>query len=227
MQQVRQQPEFRRTLAGKAVLNHALAPSVRRSVPYAACNDAHQWRLRPRPQRQLEQIQGDRVRAFEIAAAVGEQKDGALPVEPPYGHWFGLLGGQIHAYAVVDSAVIVESGGKPHTARIDKCNRTGIDTALGPPGRLPFDDPLDLAWAIVDLALTRDKPTVVTDLHAHGVKVIADSSAWRYRETSTFAIDSMTNVPYAPGEPLGATGTSIADFIERELRVQEACHVDA
>ena len=28
--------------------------------------------------------------------------------------------------------------------RIDKRNWTGADSALGPPGRLPFDDPLDL-----------------------------------------------------------------------------------
>lgn len=71
------------------------------------------------------------------------------------------------------------------------------------------------------------KPTVVTDLHAHGVKVIADPSAWRYRETSTFAIAAMTNVPYAPAEPLGAIGNSIADFVEAELRHQEASQVDA
>ncbi len=111
--------------------------------------------------------------------------------------------------------------------RIDKRNWTGVDSALGPPGRLPFDDPLDLPWAIVDLALAHHKPTVVTDLHARGVKVIADSSAWRYRETSTFAIAAMTNVPYAPVEPLGTTGSSIANFVEAELRFQEACQVDA
>lgn len=111
--------------------------------------------------------------------------------------------------------------------RIDKRNWTGVDSALGPPGRLPFEDPLDLAWGIVDLALAHRKPTVVTDLHAHGVKVLADSSAWRYRESSTFAVEAMMSLPYAPPEPIGTIGSSIADFVEAEIRHQEASQVDA
>jgi hypothetical protein len=111
--------------------------------------------------------------------------------------------------------------------RIDKRNWTGVDSALDPPGRLPFDDPLDLSWSIVDHALAHRRPTVIADLHAHGVNVLADSSAWRYRETSTFAVDAMMNLPYSPSEPIGTVGSSIAKFVEAELRSQEACHADA
>ncbi len=111
--------------------------------------------------------------------------------------------------------------------RIDKRNWTGVDSALGPPGRRPFDDPLDLPWAIADLSFTHRKPTIVTDLHAHGVKVLADSSAWRYREASTFSIEAMMSVPYAPIDPLGAHGTSIVEYVKADLRHQEARQVDA
>ncbi len=72
--------------------------------------------------------------------------------------------------------------------RLDKRNWPGVDRALGPPGRLPLDEPLDLPWVIVDLAWVVGKPFGRPGLHAHGVKVIADASAWGYREYATFSI---------------------------------------
>ena len=111
--------------------------------------------------------------------------------------------------------------------RLDKRNWAGVDRALGPPGRLPLDEPVDLPWVIVDLAWVMGKPSVVQALHAHGVKVIADSSAWRYREYATFSIDAMSRAPYAPSDPIGAPGAELRSFVEEVLRAQCRSGVDA
>ncbi len=65
--------------------------------------------------------------------------------------------------------------------RIDKRNWTGVDRTLGPPGRLPLGDGLELPWAITDHAYAHKLSSMVGALHDHDVKVICDSSAWRYR----------------------------------------------
>ena len=70
--------------------------------------------------------------------------------------------------------------------RIDKPNWAGVDRAPGPAGRLPLGDGLDLGWAIVDQAYARLRPSMPKDLRDHGVGLICDSSAWRYREVATF-----------------------------------------
>ena len=73
--------------------------------------------------------------------------------------------------------------------RIDQRNWSGVDRALGPPGRLPLEGaPLDVPWAILDLAWVRTKPAVLADLRGHGVHVLLDGSGWRYREPATFDI---------------------------------------
>src|SRR5438046_2877427 len=111
--------------------------------------------------------------------------------------------------------------------RLDKRNWAGVERALGPPGRLPLDEAVDLPWVIVDLAWVTGKPSVVEALHAHGVKVIADSSAWRYREYATFSIDAMSRAPYAPSDPIGAPGAELRSFVEEVLRAQCRTGVDA
>jgi hypothetical protein len=111
--------------------------------------------------------------------------------------------------------------------RLDKRNWAGVDRALGPPGRLPLDEPVDLPWVIVDLAIGMGKPSVVQALHAHGVKVHADSSAWRYREYATFSVDAMSRAPYAPSDPIGARGADLRSFVEEVLRAQCRIGVDA
>jgi hypothetical protein len=111
--------------------------------------------------------------------------------------------------------------------RIDKRNWSGIDRALGPAGRLPLDDPLELPWVILDLAWALGKPSIVDALHAHGVRVIGDASAWRYREQATFTIETMATAPYAPTAPIRSDGTAIRSFVEHVLRAQAEIGVDA
>jgi hypothetical protein len=111
--------------------------------------------------------------------------------------------------------------------RIDKRNWSGIDRALGPPGRLPLDDPLELPWLIVDLAWALGKPSIIDALHAHGVRVIGDASAWRYREQATFTIETMATAPYAPTAPIDSDGAAIRSFVEHVLRAQAQIGADA
>jgi len=111
--------------------------------------------------------------------------------------------------------------------RIDKRNWTGVDRALGPPGRLPLGDGLELPWAIADHAYAHKLPSMVRALHDHDVKVICDSSAWRYREVPTFGIEAMTAPPYAPKEPIGQVDDAFRRFVEADLRAQGEIGADA
>src|SRR5258708_4050494 len=90
--------------------------------------------------------------------------------------------------------------------RIDQRNWSGVDRALGPPGRLPLEgSPLAVPWVIVDLAWVRTKPSVLADLRGHGVRVLLDGHGWRYREFATFGVAKLTSQPYAPPAPLEAS----------------------
>lgn len=111
--------------------------------------------------------------------------------------------------------------------RVDKRNWSGIDRARGPPGRLPLDDPLDLQWVIVDLSWALAKPSIIDALHAHGLKAIGDPSAWRYREHTTFTIETMATAPYAPTAPIGSERATLRSFVERVLGAQCESGVDA
>lgn len=104
--------------------------------------------------------------------------------------------------------------------RIDKRNWTGVDRALGPAGRLPLGDGVDLPWAVVDHAYACARPSMREALTAHDVRLIVDASAWRYRETATFAVDSMTAAPYAPSEPIDGRGDALRHLVESDLRSQ-------
>lgn len=110
--------------------------------------------------------------------------------------------------------------------RIDKRNWTGVDRALGPPGRLPLGDGVELDWAIVDHAYARARPSMPEALASHGVKTIVDSSAWRYREQPTFDVDAMASAPYAPDSPL-THRDDIRQFVEADLRSQCELGADA
>lgn len=103
--------------------------------------------------------------------------------------------------------------------RIDKRNWTGVDRALGPPGRLPLGDGVELDWAIVDHAYARTRPSMPEALASHGVKTIVDSSAWRYREEATFDVGAMASAPYAPSSPL-IERDDVRSFVEADLRSQ-------
>ena len=110
--------------------------------------------------------------------------------------------------------------------RIDKRNWTGVDRALGPPGRLPLGDGVELDWAIVDHAYAKAKPSMAAALASHGIKTIVDSSAWRYREQPTFDVDAMASAPYAPASPL-IERDDIRQFVEADLRSQSELGADA
>ena len=110
--------------------------------------------------------------------------------------------------------------------RIDKRNWTGVDRALGPPGRLPLGDGVELDWAIVDHAYARARPSMPEALVSHGVKTIVDSSAWRYREQPTFDVDAMATAPYAPASPL-VERVDVRRFVEADLRSQCELGADA
>ncbi|MGD9996594.1 MAG: hypothetical protein AB7L17_11825 [Ilumatobacteraceae bacterium] len=111
--------------------------------------------------------------------------------------------------------------------RIDKRNWTGVDRTLGPPGRLPLGDGLDLPWAVADHAYAHKTPSIMRALHDHDVKVICDSSAWRYREAATFRVDAMAAAPYAPKEPVIVIDASFRAFVEANLRAQCELGADA
>lgn len=111
--------------------------------------------------------------------------------------------------------------------RIDKRNWTGVDRALGPPGRLPLGDGVDLPWAIVDHAYAHVRPEMAQALRDHEVQVLYDSSAWRYREAATFSIESMTKAPYAPSHPIEVPGDQLRSFVEADLRSQAAMGASA
>lgn len=111
--------------------------------------------------------------------------------------------------------------------RIDKRNWSGVDRALGPPGRLPLGDGVDLEWAVVDHAYAHVRPEMTQALRDHDVQVLYDSSAWRYREPETFSIESMTEAPYAPKRPIEAPGDEVRSFVEADLRSQAALGASA
>lgn len=104
--------------------------------------------------------------------------------------------------------------------RIDKRNWIGVDRALGPPGRLPLGYGVDLRWVIVDHAYAHLRPEMVQALRDHDVRVLCDSSAWRYRESVTFSIEAMAKAPYAPPRPIDAPGEDLRSFVEADLRCQ-------
>lgn len=109
--------------------------------------------------------------------------------------------------------------------RIDKRNWTGVDKTLGPPGRLPLGDGVDLPWVIADHGYARKVPSMPKALRDHDVKMLLDSSAWRYREAATFSIEAMTSAPYAPPAPLAEVDDTFRSFVEADLRSQ--CEVGA
>lgn len=111
--------------------------------------------------------------------------------------------------------------------RIDKRNWPGVDRALGPPGRLPLGDGVDLPWAIIDHAYAHVRPEMVQGLRDHDVQLICDSSAWRYREPATFSVHSMTAAPYAPPRPVDVAGGDFQRLVEADLRAQSAVGADA
>jgi len=113
--------------------------------------------------------------------------------------------------------------------RIDQRNWSGVDRALGPPGRLPLDGPpLDVPWAIVDLPWVRTKPSVLADLRGHGVRVLLDGGGWRYRELATFGVARLTNQSFAPQAPLDASDLgAVRQYVRLELREQARLNADA
>jgi hypothetical protein len=94
---------------------------------------------------------------------------------------------------------------------------------------LPLDGtPLDVPRAIVDLPWVRTRPSVVADLHSHGVRVLLDGGGWRYREFATLGVSKLTNQPYAPAGPLEVSDLkAVREYVLAELREQAALSPDA
>jgi hypothetical protein len=66
------------------------------------------------------------------------------------------------------------------------------------------------------------RPEIGQALRSHGIQVLYDSSAWRYRESATFSIEAMTKAPYAPAHPIEGPGSELRSFVEGDLRAQAA-----
>lgn len=106
--------------------------------------------------------------------------------------------------------------------RIDARNAAGVDRAVGVPGQPTLEGvELRLPLVIAEGAWAATRPALLNHLKACGGQVLVDTSAWRFREPTTFSMAKYRATPYFPREPLHIDDEpALRHFVRQNLLAQ-------